>query len=1122
MASLVLGAAGAFVGNLILPGIGGTIGWAIGSAVGGALFGPSREGPRITDKRLQTSSFGSTIPIIYGTDRVAGNVIFQTDLQEHKNVSGGKGGPKVTTYTYTATFAIALCEGPIIGVRKIWADSRLIRGENMSGPQTLPITIYLGDETQLPDPAMESILGVGNVPAHRGLAYIVFNDLPLAGYGNRLPLFTFEIMATGDFSITRFNFFDSDQNGLLTITGSPPEPTPNFPAVMLGYQLSGDTLTAWTYWAPADYGAPHDDNDLLYFRESTYSNSAVLPSPIPDWLTSVDGSFSMSFALSSFVGVPVSMYIWGIQTSFNSGVCFANGTCYADITSPGSHDFCVFAAWVIDDVMTYGEVGPTSSATLRKMSSAVTGNGYIYAVQSFGTIPPCTVERFPFINGVPTSFASDASFTFDGITGAEDIRAATSCDVTVDASTGHVWVRGADAGTISGPQYHIFELTSDLTLINHWDLSALGSKPWYAPVMDGAGIQGQFVVYLGYVINGSALGTNSAPGGVTYNNDSYVMWHVYPPAGADWIPVAYFPTTAWSPLSYLGENYAIGKDGVIQINAGTTLAAIVTAISEKAGLTTSDIDVSELPDPVDGYKITNQILCRAAIEPLMPGYFFDAVESDTKVKFPKRKGTPLLTIPDDDLGAHEGGAAPVPLIAGQRLQEFDLPALVNVNYINLDADYQDGSQFERRQATTSELAVTVQVPVVMRDTKAKSIVTTLMYNSWLEREKYQIAVPRKYAYLDPTDVVAAQGHTLRLVNESYSQKNIVQFDAVRTRADVWLQAPQPAPATTYIPGGGSGGFVPQNPPTLAHTDLQLLDIPLVADGDFPNGYYYAVAGLSPTGWPGAVLFKSDDGGVNFAEIADTSNPSSIGRALSVLGDFAGGNTFDELNSVNVVIDSGSPALDSSNTLGVLNGANTAMLGAEMIQFRTATLVSGSVYTLSGLLRGRRGTDWAMGSHATGDIFVLLPANNVNGPFAELASTRVYRGITLGAPLSSEGNISFSNDGTALRPYAPVALGGGRNAAGDIILNWTRRTRIGGAWLDFVDVPLSETVESYQVLFYSDGTYTSQVYAVNPLVQTYTFTAADQTTVYGSPQATLYWGVLQYGSFEPGYEARAVT
>jgi hypothetical protein len=325
-------------------------------------------------------------------------------------------------------------------------------------------------------------------------------------------------------------------------------------------------------------------------------------------------------------------------------------------------------------------------------------------------------------------------------------------------------------------------------------------------------------------------------------------------------------------------------------------------------------------------------------------------------------------------------------------------------------------------------------------------------------------------------------------------------------------------------------YVPQVPPAVVPTDLLMLDTALASDTSYQLGFNVAVAGRTSASWPGAGLYKSIDGGASYDSIAGMIDADEFGVATSVLGDFLGGNIVDELNTFTVRLTPGSGELASTNYLGLINGANLFALGTEaggyeLAQFRTATLIGtagdgSKTYQLSGLLRGRRGTEWAMSTHAD-DNFVLLPAHNLEGVLAELGAERLYKAVTSGSTLSSATAVAFTNNGIALKPYAPVLLGGGRNSAGDIIINWTRRTRIGGAWQDYVDVPLSEPIEEYQVDFYTDGTYSTNPYGVGVVTPTYTFTAADQVTYMGGLQNPLYVSVFQFGSYQPGYEARAI-
>jgi len=213
MAQLAFGIAGAAAGA---PFGMSSLGFSIGSAIGGALFAETQkfEGPRVGELKATSSTQGAPIPRVYGTDALTGNLIWSSDLIETRKTvkSGGKGGgPKTstTTYSYSVDMAVMICEGPISGIRKMWFNDRLkydisTGGDTSSAAASSAIQgsvkIYLGNETQLPDPTIESYEGAGNVPAHRGTAYAMFTGLQLKDYGNARPNVRFEVVSDGALS----------------------------------------------------------------------------------------------------------------------------------------------------------------------------------------------------------------------------------------------------------------------------------------------------------------------------------------------------------------------------------------------------------------------------------------------------------------------------------------------------------------------------------------------------------------------------------------------------------------------------------------------------------------------------------------------------------------------------------------------------------------------------------------------------------------------------------------------------------------------------------------------------------------------------------------------------------
>jgi len=203
MATLILAAAGAAVGGAVGGGLVGVSSVAIGRLAGASLgrvidqklMGGGAdvvETGKIKRFRLTGSAEGAAQARVFGRVRVAGQVIWATRfLETYEETGGGKGmrqAPRTRAYSYSVSLAIALCEGEILRVGRIWADGDEI------GREELNLRVYSGSDSQMPDPKMEAVEGAGTVPAYRGTAYVVIEDLELGRFGNRVPQFNFEVV----------------------------------------------------------------------------------------------------------------------------------------------------------------------------------------------------------------------------------------------------------------------------------------------------------------------------------------------------------------------------------------------------------------------------------------------------------------------------------------------------------------------------------------------------------------------------------------------------------------------------------------------------------------------------------------------------------------------------------------------------------------------------------------------------------------------------------------------------------------------------------------------------------------------------------------------------------------
>ncbi len=203
MATLLLSAAGAAAGaatggtlmGMSMATVGRFAGATLGRSLDQRLLGQGAdavETARLERLRITSSGEGAPITKAWGRVRLGGHVIWASQFAEHVVTEGGGKGassqPQVRKYSYSVSLAIGLCEGEISGVSRVWAD-----GVEMS-LRDLDMRIYHGSEDQVPDPRMEAVEGTGRVPAYRGLAYIVIEDLLLERFGNRVPQFSFEVV----------------------------------------------------------------------------------------------------------------------------------------------------------------------------------------------------------------------------------------------------------------------------------------------------------------------------------------------------------------------------------------------------------------------------------------------------------------------------------------------------------------------------------------------------------------------------------------------------------------------------------------------------------------------------------------------------------------------------------------------------------------------------------------------------------------------------------------------------------------------------------------------------------------------------------------------------------------
>lgn len=1224
MASIILSAAGSAVGSsipVVGPLFGGAIGRTIGGAVGGiiddAVFGvptSHREGARLADLSVQVSTYGKMIPLVYGTVRIAGNVLWSRPIKETATTTtsssgGGKGGggggskTSTTTYSYSISLAISLCEGEIQQILRVWADAKQL--DLSQGTYR----IYKGEEDQLPDPFIESFEGIGSTPAYRGLAYVVIEDFPLADFGNRIPNFTFEVKRPLKLPDYNGEAVEDMIRGMIMIPG----------AGEFVYDTVTQTKIAGQY---VSGGFIEGGTREIINRHTTEGGGNALVSldqlgetcPNVKWVAVVACWFGDSLDAGSCTIKP------GVEYQ-NTGISTPDSWQVAGYTRESARQVTL-----VDGDPRYG--GTPSDASLLRYLTELKARGYNIL---FLPLFFMDVMDKPW-RGRVTGTASDVTSFF---TKTDGYNAFITHYATLTAGKVDAFAIGSElvglnkvtdmpgnypavnqllalAATVRGIMGGGVKLTyaADWSEYHHTDGGWYHLDPlWASPNIDFVGIDAYFPLTdvpqntLGYdvdtVIQGWTSGegydwvytdparTTQAAIAPQYAWKNIDWWwkntHVNPDASVtSWVPqskkiwfteygfpsvdgatnqpnVFYDPTSSesffphhsrgrvdfraqrtgitateaqwknstmvermflWTwdarPFPYFPDLLSVWSDGGVWVTGHwvtgklglSSLAAIVADLCARAGLDTSRIDVFRLTQRVEGYVVTRPGSVRSLLEELMSAYFFDAVESGDVLKFTVRDGVTAAMVDKTVLVRESEGT-----LAVTRRQELELPREVNVLYLSRTALYQPGTQYSARAAGASQDVDTLNLPIVFADAEAKAVADIRLYLAWMGRSLYRFSLPDAFAALEPTDVldITADGvtHTVRIVRV-LRDRGRMRVEAVAENISVYdVIAPQ-----IETPN------VAQVPEAVGATRLEVFELPAMPSDRAQEAYIRFAAAGELARWRGALLYRSEDGGANYSRFADAFSPAVIGTAITALPAFAD-NRLDEANTLTVLL-RGVAELQSVSMLALLNGANAALLGEEVLQFRDAVEVVPGEYRLSGFLRGRMGTEWAVSSHAIGERFVLLDGNLVKETAYPglLGLPRLYKPVTLGATLGSAEEQSFTFAGKAYKPLSPVHVAGVRDGAGNLDISWVRRGRIGGEWRDYAEVPLGEVAENYEIDVLNGGNVVRTIVSATPVVS---YSALEQTADFGAPQGGVSLKIYQISEVVGrGYPALAVV
>lgn len=1121
---------GSFLGA---PLLGAQIG-ALAGGLAGALYDTVnppenvQEQDSIADLTLQTSAYGQPIPLIAGVRRVSGNVIDigpKTEHQHKESSGGGKGGgPRniTITKTYTVSLCILLADtrvfGEIAGVARIYADDTLIWDINQEPQLPDGWTFYSGSATQAPDPVFEAIHGVGNVPGYIYRAFMVAEDYDL-GTNPRVPNFSFEIFQDGALGARTA----PRQLAVMLAAGDVFVTVPGLGQVWR-YSQSTAAKTAEIqlgtvddpYIFPTAYGLPiaFENDDYFWVADPTrYTLWRVATAT-----NTVDTSIELTESL-------VGNMVWdGIN-----GVMWVAVMNYEEYLSTSEWKMRLIGFNSSGVVINPGYIGEAwENAPIR---IAFDNDGELWTFSNRGTddgddsevlrIDHTDGSVLATVNLTPNSKPLDVVYTV-----ADDkiwvVEYTTNALVKIDVQT---QVIDETIPVCSGP---IQALVADDGFI--WIVGDAGEITRLDPSDSSTVTYGCDLAFATSPGDNILSRASSTPGGAIWLacTEGWTIQRFEADGTVTTVRAGERPQSLAFATGILDDVWVTCSNGLYRVtqdgsarplftppaNVASQLPQVVSALCDAAGLDASQYDVSDLPGEPVSLAIVSVVAIRSPLEQLAIAYNFQLIDRGLTLVF-QRYGQEAIraTIPEDDLllPEQEGGDVPGGVIV--RTEDLALPTNLNFKYIATRRNYQDGAQnawvTTQQNPARNERVITTYAGLL--DIIAKQRAQEYLDRLWIEREEFTFELGRKYAHLEPGDriVLAIRGveYGVLLSNRQYGKPGRVKFVG---RED--------SSFTQYVLGAKPGVANPgkQYMGYLRHTTARLLNLPALTSNDQGIRYHVAYE-YQAAGYPGATLHRSPDGGSTYNFVHAGILQASSGIVATPLAD-ANWYILDEVNTFTVAVPYGTLVSITDDELWA--GGNMSQIGDEMVCFGLADLIAPGVWECSRLIRGVRGTEWAVGTHGSNEVFVLLDqaVYAIEHGLSERNAEASFKCVTNGAAISNVTAQLFTPTDENLLPWEIFLDGTRDTGSGDWALTALQRSRFyGDDWLSGAGIGFDTDLLGWRLDVY-DNTFTTVLRTfdiargTDPEASiTQAYTAAQQTTDYGSPQTTIYLKAYGVGS-----------
>lgn len=530
-------------------------------------------------------------------------------------------------------------------------------------------------------------------------------------------------------------------------------------------------------------------------------------------------------------------------------------------------------------------------------------------------------------------------------------------------------------------------------------------------------------------------------------------------------------------------------EGLVVAKSGETLAGAVEKMCAAANIDhLRNLSSTGLADrTVGGYALTSETSCWDAIKPLLPVYRVDVGEVGGQLRFAKRAQTMRATIPAADMAAHFYGDERPARLLSSRATDIGLPQETSFTFVDPARDYQANTASSKRSEGDARSNISISIPLTLSADEGATAAATIHWDAWLGRTGGNFSLTDKWIGITPGLAygIGLGGAVLpfRLTLRTRGAQGIIECEVVSDES------------VTYqgVVSGSSGNIPPEESTDFPETRVVLMDMPILEDIHDDYGFY-AIMIADEAYWTRGRIEASGNGGTSWGTLLDYPG-SAIGG--DVTGTLAAGtttgldDTLDTTTVLTVVLEHDGMELESTTDTLLDAFANFAFVGkdglGEYLQFKTATKVGTATWQLTNLRRGRKGTDFAIGTHASGEEFVLLGGDGVfRIPYADTSfwgNLLNFRGVTLHQDEADADIIDFTNTGEGKRPYSPVNVEGTWDGSYNLTATFDARSRMNSGGLGIDD----------NFEFDVEITNATPVRSMTVTVETFDYDAADQVS-----------------------------